>query len=98
MRSLDVGSVCMKTTGREAGEKAVVVEVVDDNFVVIGSFEGSHVRKRKCNITHLIPLGTKGDARHHKKAKESAGEHKKTKEAAGESAKKEEAGKKRKAK
>jgi len=29
---------------------------VDDNFVLI---QGPRVRKRKCNILHLIPLGKK---------------------------------------
>ena len=55
-RALEIGSVCIKTTGREAGKNAVVVEVMDDNFVVV---EGPNVRKRKCNITHLFPTGEK---------------------------------------
>lgn len=56
MRSLDVGSVCVKTAGREAGKKVVVVDIVDDNFVLI---EGAEVQKRKCNVAHLFPLGKK---------------------------------------
>lgn len=56
MRALEVGSVCVKTTGREAGHKAVVLEEVDDNFVLV---QGPKVRKRKCNVLHLIPIGKK---------------------------------------
>ena len=56
MMALEIGTVCVKTTGREAGNKAVVLEAVDDNFVLI---QGPRVRKRKCNILHLIPLGKK---------------------------------------
>lgn len=56
MRSLDIGAVCIKTTGREAGNKAVVVEVASEQFV---SIIGPKIRKRKCNIAHLIPTGKK---------------------------------------
>ena len=55
-RAIEVGTVCIKTTGREAGKKTVVIEIVDDNFVVV---EGPSVRKRKCNIAHLFPTGEK---------------------------------------
>ena len=55
-RAIDVGSVCVKTTGREAGKKAIVLEIVDGAHVLI---QGSGVRKRKCNISHLFPTGKK---------------------------------------
>jgi len=54
MRTLEVGTVCVKTTGREAGQKAVVMETIDDNYVLI---QGSRIRKRKCNVSHLMPIG-----------------------------------------
>ena len=53
---LETGRVCVKLHGREAGKKAIVLQVVDDNFVVIEGTEKSGVRKRKCNIAHLIPI------------------------------------------
>jgi len=43
------GSICYKIAGREAGKMAVIVEVVDDNFVLIDG----NVKRRKCNIKHL---------------------------------------------
>ncbi|PIN85818.1 MAG: 50S ribosomal protein L14e [Candidatus Diapherotrites archaeon CG11_big_fil_rev_8_21_14_0_20_37_9] len=51
---LDKGTVCIKTAGKEAGEKAVVLERPDETFAVI---IGPRIKKRKCNISHLIPTG-----------------------------------------
>ncbi len=48
----DVGRVCVKTSGREKGNVAVVIDKIDDNFVLI---DGG-VRRRKCNILHLEPM------------------------------------------
>jgi large subunit ribosomal protein L14e len=50
---INIGRICVKLAGREAGKKCVVVEAVDDNFVII---DGA-VRRKKCNIKHLEPLG-----------------------------------------
>lgn len=50
---LKPGRVCVKLAGREAGEKCVVTEVHDKNFVTV---VGPKIRKRKCNISHLEPL------------------------------------------
>ena|SRR3989344_4991836 len=49
---LEVGRVCVKIAGREAGRKCVIVEVIDHNFVIVDG----QVKRRKCNITHLEPL------------------------------------------
>jgi len=53
---IEVGRVCVKTAGREAGKKVVVVDVLDENFVLIA---GVGVRRRRCNISHLEPLEQK---------------------------------------
>ncbi len=60
---IDVGRVCVKIAGRDAGKKAVVVEKIDSNFVLIDG----ETRRRKCSINHLEPLNKtldikKGDA------------------------------------
>ncbi len=57
--AIEVGTICVKTTGREAGQRAVVVKRIDKNFVLIDSVEGSRVRKRRCNVAHLVPIGRK---------------------------------------
>ncbi|WP_334097817.1 KOW motif-containing protein, partial [Methanobacterium formicicum] len=33
MPAIEVGRICMKISGREAGEKCVIVEIIDDKFV-----------------------------------------------------------------
>ena len=47
-----VGRVCLKIAGRDAGQKCVVVERLDNTFVLI---DGA-TRRRKANIKHLEPL------------------------------------------
>ncbi|MCD6522865.1 MAG: 50S ribosomal protein L14e [Candidatus Diapherotrites archaeon] len=53
----DIGRVCVKKTGREAGKKCVVVDVIDQNFVLIDG----EVKRRRCNILHLEPTTQKLD-------------------------------------
>ena len=56
------GRVCLKLSGREAGKYCVVVEFVDDNFVIVtGPKEITRVRRRKCNIEHIEPTKHKLD-------------------------------------
>ena len=52
MASIEVGRVCVKTAGREAGEKCVIVEIIDESFVEV---VGTEVKNRRCNINHLEP-------------------------------------------
>ena len=53
-KMIDVGRVCMKIAGRDAGNLAVVVEKIDDNYVLIDG----NVRRKKCNVKHLEPMAT----------------------------------------
>ena len=56
----EIGRVCIKKTGREAGRRCVVVDVIDKNFVVVtGPRNVSGVRRRRCNIDHLEPTELK---------------------------------------
>jgi len=57
MPGLEEGSVCVKTRGREAGRKAVVLEF--DKKAGLALVEGPKVKKRKCNPMHLLPTGKK---------------------------------------
>ncbi|MFQ5800773.1 MAG: 50S ribosomal protein L14e [Candidatus Hydrothermarchaeales archaeon] len=50
---IEVGRVCVKLAGREAGKRCAIVEVIDKNFVTVA---GKDVRRRRCNINHLEPL------------------------------------------
>ncbi len=59
MSLYELGRVCVKTVGREAGSHCVVVEVKDESYVVVtGPKNLSGVRRRSCNKRHLEPLET----------------------------------------
>jgi large subunit ribosomal protein L14e len=56
----EVGRVCIKTAGREAGKVCCIVKKIDENFVMItGPRDLTRVKRRKCNILHLEPLPDK---------------------------------------
>lgn len=60
MPVVEVGRICVKLTGREAGRKAVIVDIVDDNFVVItGPKDLTGVKRRRSNVKHLEILDKK---------------------------------------
>ena len=48
----EVGRVCVKIAGRDSNKTCVIVEVIDQNYVIIDG----ETRRRKCNIDHLEPL------------------------------------------
>lgn len=52
MPAIEVGRICIKLAGREAGEKCVIIEVIDDKFVEI---VGNSIKNRRCNVKHLEP-------------------------------------------
>ncbi|AEG18456.1 MAG: 50S ribosomal protein L14e [Methanobacterium paludis] len=56
MPAIEVGRVCVKIAGREAGEKCVIVEIIDEKFVEV---VGPSIKNRKCNIMHLEPVDQK---------------------------------------
>ncbi|MCX6818222.1 MAG: hypothetical protein NTU57_05190 [Candidatus Aenigmarchaeota archaeon] len=51
----EIGRICMKVAGREAGKYCVVVaKEKDKEFLLItGPKAATHVRRRKCNCHHL---------------------------------------------
>ncbi|MEM1808408.1 MAG: 50S ribosomal protein L14e [Thermosphaera sp.] len=56
MPAIEIGRICVKVAGREAGRKCVVVDIVDENFVIItGPKSLTGVRRRKTNIKHIEP-------------------------------------------
>ncbi len=58
----EAGRICLKIAGREAGKYCVIVESVDDNFVMItGPKAVTGVKRRKCNIDHIEPTENKID-------------------------------------
>lgn len=60
VKVIDIGRVVVKVLGREAGRKAVVVDVVDENYVLItGPKTLTGVKRRRVNINHIEPTDKK---------------------------------------
>jgi len=59
---IEPGRVVLKIAGREAGKYAVILEKVDDTFVLLtGPKTITGVKRRKCNIDHIEPTEHKFD-------------------------------------
>ena len=54
MSIFEVGRVCVKIAGRDAGRTCVVVEAVGNGYVIVDG----DVRRKKVNIKHLDPMDT----------------------------------------
>ncbi len=52
---IEIGRICLKLAGRDAGRECVIVDVLEGNYVLIDG----NVRRRKCNIFHLEPTSKK---------------------------------------
>lgn len=53
----EIGRICIKIAGRDAGKKCVIIDKTEKGFVIIAG----ETRKRKCNIKHLEPTNKKID-------------------------------------
>jgi len=54
MPAIEVGRICVKVTGREAGRRCVIVDLIDKNFVLVtGPKSVTGVKRRRANINHL---------------------------------------------
>lgn len=51
---IEVGRLCIKIAGRDSGMKGVIVDVINDTYVLVDG----QLRRKKCNIRHLEPLNT----------------------------------------
>ncbi len=62
MPAIEIGRICVKIAGREAGRKCVIVDIIDENYVLItGPKQLTGVKRRRCNINHIEPLDKKID-------------------------------------
>jgi len=60
--AIEVGRICVKITGREAGRRCVIVDIIDKNFVLVtGSPKVSGVKRRRVNVKHIEPTQAKID-------------------------------------
>ncbi|MHA1985001.1 MAG: 50S ribosomal protein L14e [Promethearchaeota archaeon] len=53
MSVYDIGRLCVKTMGREAGHYCVIVDIVDKNYLLI---DGLKVKRRRVNFNHIEPI------------------------------------------
>ena len=54
MCALEIGRICIKTSGREAKRKCVIVNIIDKSFVLItGPKSLTGVKRRRANVNHL---------------------------------------------
>ncbi len=54
MTGFDAGRICVKLSGREAGKKCVILDVIDKNFALVtGPPKVTGVKRRRVNIQHI---------------------------------------------
>jgi len=57
MPAIEVGRICVKLAGREAGRKCVIVDVMDKSFALItGPKTVTGIKRRRVNINHIEPV------------------------------------------
>lgn len=54
---IEIGRIVVKIAGRDAGKRAVIIDVTDNNYILLDG----ETRRRKCNILHVEPLEQKID-------------------------------------
>jgi large subunit ribosomal protein L14e len=55
--AIEVGRLCYKVRGHEAGRKCVIVDIIDENMVLVtGPKQLTGVKRRRVNIKHIAPL------------------------------------------
>jgi large subunit ribosomal protein L14e len=60
MPAVEVGRICVKLSGREAGRKCVILDIIDKNFVLItGPKAVTGIKRRRANVNHVEPLREK---------------------------------------
>ena len=60
MPTIEIGRICVKIAGREAGKKCIIVDTIDKNFVLVtGPKVLSKVKRRRANIKQLEPTDEK---------------------------------------
>ena len=52
MSIYDIGRVCVKTMGREAGNYCVIVDIIDKNYLLV---DGLKVKRRRVNFPAVPP-------------------------------------------
>lgn len=60
MPAVEIGRICVKTAGRDAGKKCVVVDVMDKSFIMVtGPKALTGVKRKRANLNHVMLLEDK---------------------------------------
>ncbi len=51
-KMIEIGRLCIKIAGRDANKKCVIVDILNDKFVLIDG----ETRRKRVNINHLEPV------------------------------------------
>lgn len=57
MVAIEIGRLCVKLAGRDAGKECLIVDIIDKNFVLVDG----NTRRKKVNIDHLEILPEKAN-------------------------------------
>jgi|SRR3989344_2372994 len=55
--AVEIGRLCVKLAGRDAGRECVIIDTIDNNFVLVDG----NTRRKRCNVDHLELLPQKAD-------------------------------------
>ena len=62
MPAVEVGRICVKIAGRNAGKKCVIVDIMDKSFILVtGPKAVTGVKRKRANMNHIIVLEDKLD-------------------------------------
>ena len=50
--TIEIGRIVVKIAGRDAGKKAIIIDILDDKYVLLDG----ETRRKRCNILHIEPL------------------------------------------
>ncbi len=53
--TIEIGRIVVKIAGRDAGKRGVIIDVLDDKYVLVDG----ETRRRKVNVFHIEPLTQK---------------------------------------
>ncbi len=52
LNMIEIGRMCVKTAGRDSNRKCVVIDILDEKYVLVDG----QTRRKKVNVAHLEPL------------------------------------------
>jgi large subunit ribosomal protein L14e len=62
MPAVEVGRICVKIAGRNAGKKCVIVDIMDKSFILVtGPKAVTGVKRKRANMNHIMVLEDKLD-------------------------------------